>query len=178
MSRKNSKQLVLDASLSMGRNPGDRNRRCLLAIRKERHVAVFNLKLRREWRDHASPFAIRWLQAMEQKNLVRDEEGEQHSGLLIPARSCLVSDVHKVAFAKDFHLIQSALETGQLILSNEKEFPRFVAPACSSVKELLQLHYANPMIEGDQCILWLKGGAEKDADRRIDLWVRNHFTQT
>jgi hypothetical protein len=171
MSRRNSKQLVIDADLSMGsndrmfnptgRNPGDRNRRCLLSIREEKHIAVFNSRLRREWRDHASPFAMRWLQDMEQKNLLSDEEGAQFSGLLIPACSPQESDGHKSSLTKDFHLVQSALATGQLILSNEREFPRLVAIACTEVKELLQLHYANPALEGDLCVLWLKGGGRR-----------------
>jgi hypothetical protein len=81
---------------------------------------------------------------MEQKNLVLDEEGEQFSELLTPACNCQASDGHKKALTKDFHLVQSALATDQLILSNEKELPRFVALACSAVNELLQLHYAVP----------------------------------
>jgi hypothetical protein len=79
------------------------------------------------------------------------------------------------ALRKDSHLIQSALATGQLILSNEKELPQIVALACNAVRSLLQLHYANPAVEGDACILWIKSGAEKDADRRIDVWVENHI---
>jgi hypothetical protein len=185
MSWKNSKQLVLDASLAtgssdrmfnpMGGNPGDRNRRCLLAIREEKHVAVFNLKLRREWRDHASPFAIGWLQDMERKSLVADKEGERFAILLKSACDCLPSEGHKAALAKDIHLVRSALATGQLILSNEKEFPKFVALACDAVWEFLLLHYASPAFEGNACILWIKAGAAKDADRRIDAWVENHL---
>lgn len=184
MSLANSKQLVIDANLAlgsndrmfnpMGENPGDRNRRCLLAVREEKHVAIFNLKLRREWRAHASPFAIGWLQNMERKNLTADEEGERFSGLSASACDCLASEGNKRALAKDFHLVQSALATGQLILSNEREFPRFVALACGEVPELLLLHYANPAVEGDACILWIKAGASKEADRRIDAWVRSH----
>jgi hypothetical protein len=185
MSGKNSKQLVIDANLALGSNdrmfnpmggkPGDRNRRCLLAIREEKHKAVFSLKLRQEWRAHASPSAIAWLQDMERKNLIVSENGEQFSDLLNPACGCLPSLGHKGALAKDFHLVQSALATEQLILSNERQFPQLVALACAAVKELLQLHYGNPAVEGDACILWIKAGAEKDADRRIDVWAEDHL---
>jgi len=55
---------------------GDMNRRCLEAVWEEGHVAVFNEQLRREWRDHAGRSARRWLQTMELKNRVVDEEAK------------------------------------------------------------------------------------------------------
>ena len=128
MSRLNSKQLVLDASLALGSNDqmfnpvgdaaGDRNRSCLLAVWEEEHVAVFNRHLQREWRNHASPFAKAWLQRMIQKSRMVVDEGNVFSPLLQPARiACRAPE--KADLAKDFHLVQSALATGQLILSTK-----------------------------------------------------------
>jgi len=184
MSRLNSKRLVLDASLALGSNDlmfnpigdasGDRNRKCLLAVWEEEHVAVFNRLLRQEWRDHASRSAAAWLRNMTQKHRTLDNEGDDFSPLLLPACDCLPNDGEKVALAKDFHLVQSALATGQLILSNEVRFPRYVTWACVAVPELAQLYYGNPRIEGEDCRLWIKAGAEKEPDRRIDNWFANH----
>lgn len=184
MSRFNSKQLVLDTSLAMGSNDlmfnpvgdaaGDRNRRCLLAVWDEEHVAVFNRQLRREWRDHASPFSTAWLQKMIQKNRMVVDEGNDFSPLLQPACDHLPSAGEKAGLAKDFHLVQSALATGQLVLSNEVQFPRHVTRACVAVPELAQLYYGNPGIEGEDCRLWIKAGATKEPDRRIDIWFANH----
>jgi hypothetical protein len=184
MSRFNSKQLVLDASLALGSNDrmfnpvgdaaGERNRKCLDAVWDEGHVAVFNRQLRREWRDHASPFAAGWLQKMTQKSRTLVDEGNDFSPLLQQACDCLPSAGEKADLAKDFHLVQSALATGQLILSNEVRFPRHVTRACVAVPELAQLYYGNPAIEGEDCRLWIKAGADKEPGRRIDNWSANH----
>jgi len=185
MSRRNSKRLVIDACISfesidrkfnpMGSNPGDLSRKCLDAVREENHIAVFNRLLRREWRDHASRYATEWLRGMDRKNLTADVGGEEFSILLEAACGCLAHQAHRAALAKDFHLVQSALASGQTILSNEVEFPRFVANACSAVPELAWLYYANRRLEGDACRLWIKAGAEKEANRRIDRWAETHL---
>jgi hypothetical protein len=135
-------------------------------------VAVFNKQLRREWRDHASRSARRWLQTMEQKDLTVDVEGEAFAVLLAPARECQITDRHKADLEKDFHLVRSALGSGQTILSNELNFPRFLAKACPTVQELASLYYANPEAEGDACRLWIKAGAVKETTRRIDIWAQ------
>jgi hypothetical protein len=184
MSKWNSKQLVIDASVALSSNDqmfnpegnvaGDRNRKCLQAIWEEEHVAVFNRQLQREWRDHASRFSSMWLQNMVQKGRTLAEEGEGFTELLVPACQSQVSDANRAALEKDFHLVQSALATGQLILSNETRFPRYVANACQTVGEFLDLYYGGPATEGDLCRLWIKAGAEKEPRRRIDLWTENY----
>ena len=184
MSRFNSKQLVLDASLALCSNdpmfnpvgdaPGDRNRRCLQAVWEEEHVAVFNRQLQQEWRDHASRSAAAWLRKMIQKSRMVVNEGNDFSPLLQPACDRLSSGREKEDLAKDFHLVQSALATEQLILSNEVRFPRYVARACVGVPKLAELYYGNPRVEGEDCRLWIKAGAEKEPDRRIDIWSANH----
>jgi len=187
MSRLNSKRLVLDASLALcsndrkfnpiGDTAGDRNRKCLQAVWDEKHVAVFNRQLQQEWRDHASPFAIAWLRNMIQKNRMVVDEGNDFAPLLQPACDCLPSDGEKEALAKDFHLVQSALATGQMILSNEVRFPRYVARACVGVPKLAELYYGNPQVEGEACRLWIEAGADKEPGRRIDNWFANHQPQ-
>jgi len=184
MSLKNRKKLVIDANLAFGSsdpmfNPmsniaGDVNRRCLDAVWEEGHIAVFNEQLRREWRDHASRSATKWLQAMELKNRAVDEEGERFLELLAPACTCQPTDSHRGDLEKDFHLVRSALATEQTIISRETRFPTLIAKACPTIHGLALLYYANPAVEGDECRLWIKAGAEKDADRRIDVWASNH----
>lgn len=187
MSRWNSKQIVIDANVARGSsndrmfNPilgdlGAQSRQSLQAIWEESHVAVFNRNLRGEWDRHTSFYAKRWFRNMQQKNRIIEEDGAQFAYLADPACACLSAAAEKAALAKDFHLIQSALATGQLILSNEIRFPRYVALACAEVQELASLYYANPSVEGNACRLWIKAGAEKDADHRIDVWAENHQT--
>jgi hypothetical protein len=190
MSWRNSKQIVVDANLTYASgnlkfNPlidpaiasiPDRNRQSLQALFEERHFAVFGRKLYEEWSRHAKEgtHARDWLNRMMKKGRIMLEDGESFANLAGSACACLSADGEKEALAKDFHLIQSALATGQLILSNETHFPRYVSLACPTDQELSTLYYANPAVEGDDCRLWIKAGAEKDADRRIDVWAENH----
>jgi hypothetical protein len=184
MSRLNRKELVLDASIARGSNDsmfnptsgrlGDANRRILEAVWEEEHVAVFNHQLQREWRDHESPSAAAWRSRMVSKGRTVINEGSDFSLLLQPACSCLPNAAERASLTKDFHLVQSALATGHLILSNEMRFPRQVTRACAAVPELAQLYYGNPHVEGEDCRLWIKAGAEKVDHRRIDLWAASH----
>ena len=185
MSKWNSKQLVLDASIALGSNDlmfnpvgdvaGDRNRKCLQAIWEEEHTAIFNRQLQQEWRKHASPYAATWLQNMTRKGRTLVAEGDDFSRLLEPACQCQASDTQRTALEKDFHLIRSALAIGQLILSNEIRFPRYLANACPTVPEFLELYFGGPAIEGEACRLWIKAGAEKERERRIDEWAANNI---
>ena len=158
----------------MGIAPGDLSRKCLVAVREEKHIAVFSIMLRREWRNHAGLYATEWLRIMERKNQIVDHEGKEFSGLLNPACRALAFESQRVALAKDFHLIQSALATGQTILSNERKFPALLAAVYHVVEEFSSLHYSNPAVEGEACILWIKAGAENDADRQIDVWTEKY----
>ncbi len=191
MSKKNSKQIVIDTNLAYASgdpkfNPmigpagaiaPDRNRQCLQAVFDEGHFAVFGRRLYEEWDRHAKQgsYAQEWFNLMTRKSHIVLEDGNSFAALADPACACLASDGEKDALAKDFHLVQSALATGHLILSNEVQFPRYVSTACCTVLELSSLYYANPEVEGDACRLWIKAGAEKDAGRRIDIWVETHL---
>ena len=53
-------------------------------------------------------------------------------------------------------------------------FPRQVTLACVAVPEFVELYYGNPSVEGEDCRLWIKAGADKEPDRRIDNWSANH----
>ena len=187
MSLRNRKQIVIDANIGRGSsddkrfNPligslGDHSHQCLQAFWEERHFAVFSKKLRDEWDKHANSYAKSWLSRMTLKSRILNEEGEQFVELLGPACSCLAIDGYRAALAKDFHLVQSALASGQLILSNETKFPHYIGMACDSVPALTQLHYANPQVEGEECKLWIKAGAEKEPRRRIDVWALNYLS--
>jgi len=187
MSKWNRKLLVVDASVVAGSsdtrfNPlsdieGDRNRRCLDAIWEEEHIAVFNQQLLLEWQNHASPSSALWLQKMTLKSRTVLEEGEAFSEICEAACDSLSSESRGAELRKDTHLIRSALATGQLILSNETRFAQHLATACSSVVELLRLHYANPAHEGEVCRLWIKAGAEKELIRRIDRWCATYLPE-
>jgi hypothetical protein len=47
----------------------------------------------------------------------------------------------------------------------------YLANACPTVPEFLELYFGGPVTEGEACRLWIKAGAEKEQGRRIDEWV-------
>jgi len=179
MTRKNGKRLVIDANIAhsagAGEVPSSRySRESLAAILAGEYTVVFNRSLLQEWKNHLSRFAMIWWRSMAAQKRIENAEGEEFARHLDRACACLEHDRWKSDLIKDFHLVQSALASGQTIISNERNFPVFVATACHSVKELAALYYANPATEGDVCISWITDGAEKVADRRIDIWAENH----
>jgi hypothetical protein len=180
MTRNNRKRLVIDANVA--RSAGDSDvpvshysRAALDAILQGEFIAVFSVALRTEWNKHASLHSKLWWASMFARRRVENNDGLEFATHLDRACSCLEQDKLKEALAKDFHLLQSALASGRTIISNEKNLPKLVAIAGSKVRELSMLYYANPAVEGDNCILWLRAGAELEADRRIDVWESNHL---
>lgn len=179
MTRKNGKRLVIDANIAhsagAGEVPASRySRASLEAVLEGDYVAVFNSSLRTELKDHSSKTFRIWWRSMAAQKRIEDKEGIEFAHHLDRACTCLEQDRWKEALRKDFHLIQSALASGQTILSNEKNFPMFVAIASRNVRELSALYYANPAVEGEPCILWIREGAKYDADRQIDVWAEKY----
>jgi hypothetical protein len=144
------------------------SRRCLEAIRLDEHVAVFSSKLRQEWRKHASLLAKQWQVAMQQRRRIEEAEGAEYARLLDPACDCLSGLAKKEALRKDFHLVQSALATGQILLSNETRLPSHLKSSCKSIPEFRRIFFANPEKEKEECIDWIRAGAKKEPQRRVD----------
>lgn len=171
--------LVVDANIAQSAGTSDvpvsyYSRECLNAIRDSGHVAVFCERLLVEWSEHASLASRRWWKSMTARKRIERREGMEFAQLLDRSCACLEHESRRDDLRKDFHLVQSALASDQTILSNERNFPLLVANACAKVRELTRLYFANPALEGEPCILWIKAGAEKEADRRIDEWAEIH----
>jgi hypothetical protein len=172
-------RLVIDANISQSAGSSDvpssiYSRECLNEVLDQEHRAVFSQQLLTEWREHSSFYARKWLRSMTARKRIENIEGEEFAMYADRACACLEHDRSKEALRKDFHLAQSALASDRTIVSNEREFPAFVAVACTRVRVLSRLYYANPVIEGESCTQWIREGAEKDASRRIDIWAANH----
>lgn len=174
-------RLVIDANIAQSAGisqvPDSRySRECLNAVLEHRHIAVFSSPLRAEWRVHKSLHARRWWRSMMARKRIEYAEGSEYAQHLDPACGCLERKSWKDDLRKDFHLVQSALASDHIILSNERNLPGFVAIACRKVRVLSTLYYANPAVEREPCIGWIKAGAEKEAGRRIDVWADAHRT--
>jgi hypothetical protein len=178
MTRKNRKRLVIDANIasSAGTSPATvslYSRRCLETIRIDEHIAVFSSALRLEWRNHASLLAKQWQVAMQQRGRIEDAEGAEFANLTESACACLSGKSKAEALRKDFHLVQSALATDQILLTNETRLPNHLRSSCASVPELLRIFIANPAVEQEECIEWIKAGAKKEPKRRADRFTHS-----
>jgi len=181
MTRKNRKRLVIDANIAYSAGTSEvpssfYSRVCLDVILRDEHIAVFNRVLRQEWKNHASVHARRWQVAMEQRRRIEDAEGDEFKDLLDRACARLEGATWENALRKDFHLVQSALATDRILLSNESRLPSHLKASCETVPELRKLFFANPQREQDVCIRWIKAGARRETHRRIDQWSRHHTT--
>lgn len=172
-------RLVIDANIAQAAGsseiPSSRYCRiCLDVVLSGGHAAVFSAVLREEWRNHAGLHAKRWWRSMAARRKIEFLEGGEFAMHLDRASFCLEVTRDREALRKDFHLVCSALAADQIILSNEMDFPRYVALACRKVQVLTTLYYANPAREGGPCIRWVQSGARKEPDRRVAAWVEKH----
>ncbi len=174
-------RLVIDANIAQSAGSSNdpeslNSRECLNAVLEHEHIAVFGQPLRDEWREHSSLHSRRWWRSMMARKRVEFQDGAEFAVHLESSCACLEHDRWKQDLRKDFHLVQSALASGQTILSNEREFPKYVSIACVTVRILSGLYYANPSLEGESCIQWIQAGAQNETGRRIEAWVRSYCT--
>lgn len=172
-------RLVIDANIAQSAGgldvPSSRySRECLNAVLGNDHVAVFGQPLRDEWKEHSSLHSRRWWRSMVARKRIEFLDGAEFAVHLESSCACLKHDRWKEDLRKDFHLVQSALASDRTILSNEREFPKYVSIACVTVRVLSGLYYANPSLEGESCIQWIQAGAENETGRRIEAWVRSY----
>jgi hypothetical protein len=179
MTRKNRKMLVIDANIARSAGTTEvpssfYSRACLDAVLKAEYVAVFSHALEQEWNKHASLYSRQWRASMVARRRIESVEGREFAHLLDRACSCLARIAWQDALRKDFHLVQSALATGQILLSNETNLPSHLKASCEAVTEFRKLFFANPEIEQGDCITWIVAGAKKETKRRIDQWSRHN----
>lgn len=176
MTRRSRKRLVIDANIagSAGNSAAlvsIYSRKCLEEIRRDEHIAVFNSRLRAEWKKHASLLAKQWQVAMQQRRRIENLEGNEFESLLEPSCDCLDEASWKAALRKDFHLVKSALAADQILLTNELRLPTHLKCSCRHVTELRRLFIAIPEREQEEFINWVKAGAKKEIKRRVDRYL-------
>ena len=173
-------RLVIDANIALSAGSSDvpmslYSRKCLMAVRDREHVAVFSQQLLEEWKEHASLVSRRWWKSMAARRRIEKVEGEEFAPHLDRACACLSEDKWKEDLRKDFHLVRAALAADQTILSNESNFPEYLAIAAHTVNVLSALYYGNPATEGEPCIEWVQAGAHPIGNRRISNWTESHL---
>lgn len=177
MSKKNSKVLVIDASVARSAGPpgathptSSNCRNFLQNVLLICHRVAMTKEIREEWDKHESRFASEWLRRMiakrklyPVKNLVSDDE------LWTALENIAQTDQQRVQIVKDIHLLEAALVSDKIIVSLDENTARtYFNKAAQTIVKLQTITWVNPdRIEEEAPIAWLKGGAKPDKSRLL-----------
>lgn len=162
-------RLVIDASVA--RSAGSVNaldtlsitcRHLLIAIRSRHRVLVMAPEISKEWRKHASRFAIEWWSSMVAARKVDYIRLDEWADLWAEIESCIsekgiVSKGQLPGMRKDFHLVRAALQTDKTIISTDNKARRPYSRACARVEQLRDIIWWDA--KSDKVAEWIQGGA-------------------
>jgi hypothetical protein len=183
MSTKNSKLLVIDASVLKA--SGDENaiyptsKHCyqfLQNVLEICHRAVLTRALETEWNNHTSRFGQAWRGKMERRGKlirIKSLEDSDLRAKIYMADILLenLTENQRSQVKKDIHLIEAALATDKIVVSlDDNTARRFFTLAAQGVEELSELKaiaWINPDKPEESSIAWLKGGANPEPERLL-----------
>ncbi len=172
MSSAKSMRLVIDASVATSTGErGLRGERCQTFLRtmidKTVHRLVMTKEIGTEWDIHSHPFARHWRRSMNAKRRV-DRPSVDHD-LILAQKIKRINPPEKalVAMEKDLRLIEAAKATDNRIVSLDDNARRFFCAASSSVGELREILWVNPVNEKETPTQWLNEGAPNEEHRMI-----------
>ena len=131
------------------------------------HV-VMTPELSEEWNKHQSNFSARWLKSMIARKRFVYVNPPQNSTLSDKIEMTANRERDIEALRKDFHLLQAAFATDQIIVSLDETIRRLFKRASQSVGEIQGIIWVNPdrTVE-EQPIAWLQNGAPPEGHRRL-----------
>jgi len=183
MSTKNSKLLVIDASVLKA--SGDENatyptsKNChqfLQNVLDICHRAILTRALEVEWNNHKSRFGQAWRVKMEDRGKLIRIRGVEDLELKtkIYLTDVILEDLtdkQRADVKKDIHLIEAALATDKIVVSlDDNTARRFFAQAAQEVEELSELKavaWINPNKPEETPIEWLRSGANAEPERLL-----------
>jgi hypothetical protein len=133
------------------------------------HRAVFSRESLAEWKRHQRSFARRWLAHMvaaRRIDLLGEVRDDRFRAKLLPSAP---SEAKKQAMEKDAHLLEAALQADRIVISCDEIVRALFQDACSAVAEIRTVHWANPEIEAEEVVPWLRAGARAEAKRRLSV---------
>jgi hypothetical protein len=113
-----------------------------------------------EWKKHQSRFASSWLVAMQSKGKIVRIEIPEDSTLPEKLEQLEVGEKGIKAMLKDVHLVEAARQTDLRIVSSDEAARKLFRAASEHIDELKPIHWVNPTIQEDNCIVWLQAGAK------------------
>jgi hypothetical protein len=72
------------------------------------------------------------------------------------------------ALAKDAHLIEAANAMDRRVVSRDEEVRSHFRSVCAAIPLVRAILWANPEIEAEGVVAWLRAGAKSETVRRLD----------
>lgn len=126
-----------------------------------------HLQLPRKQRERAQHYLYGWLAAMGQRGLVYTEKVPQRAALRHRIEIANIDENIRAILQKDLLLIEAALATDRIIISRDDKARHHYSDLAYKVEELRVIVWVNPCQPEEQCIAWLKNGANPDEERRL-----------
>lgn len=159
-----SRRLVVDTnvarSASESQHPiSDACRRVLEAMQAQQHRVVLSATQYQEWQKHQSGFAKRWLQQMMGRKLYVVLNPEPDSGLRDQIHRLDCTDKAQAEMLKDAHLLENALATDDVVLSQETNVYRLFCAHAAGLGLPRPVAWVNPTDKPSACVEWVTAGA-------------------
>lgn len=174
MPRRRSRKLIIDADVARAsggetatHNTAKACRDFLISVLDVCHQSVFTHALAAEWNTHQSTFARRWRAEMiGRKKVVWCNPGRL-TALQARVERTTAREVEKRAIAKDFHLIEAAIETDKRVISKDDAVRSLLANASQTVGEIGTIVWVNPACLRESATEWLVSGAKSEKRRQL-----------
>lgn len=173
MTRKMSKRLVIDASITCaaGNKKDPISKNCNLFLKSILticHRVVLYEDLNKEYDKHTSSHGSTWLTEMKSKGKYKKLETLEG---IDRVKEIIKTNVpygnKRTAMLKDAHLICAAINTDMIITALDNEARKHFAELSKVYKEIASVIWVNPCVENEEPLNWLKQGAKKERSRRL-----------
>lgn len=144
-----------------------RCRMTLMAIRDSKLHVDMSPDLLQEWKSHRSNLTSTWLTSMHGRKRVDWLVINDNCNLSGRVPATLSTPNEKKAVLEDMHLILCAFSSGKRVLSLDEAVRGLLRVAARSIRELEDIMWANPCLEGDAVEGWISAEAPRQAVREL-----------
>ena len=132
------------------------------------HHVVMTPELSEEWEENQSKFAATWLRSMIARKRFHHETPPANQALRDEIEGTAISENEIEDMQKDFHLLEAARATDQIIISLDETIRRLFARAAQRVGEIRDIVWVNPeRTEEEEPLAWLQNGAPPEDHRKL-----------
>jgi hypothetical protein len=167
-----SRRLVVDTNVARSASESEKPvsdacRQVLQAMLQGQHRVVMSATQYWEWQKHKSPFTKRWLSQMIGKKLHVVLSPEPDSGLTDRIYALECTDKVQAEMLKDVHLLENALATDDVVLSQETNVFGLFCKYADALQIPRAVAWVNPADDVVTCVAWIRAGAEASKARYI-----------